>query len=154
MIPAENPIHEVTVTRILDADPERVWDAWTRADLFARWFFTPPFVTPAETVALDVRPGGRWTATQESTEDDTELPFVGEYLEVDAPSRLVLTFEDPANPLNPDREVATVTLLRLADGRTEMTLHQQGHLPAEEYALMAQGYGRFFDNLAELLGEA
>ena len=61
---------------------------------------------------MDVRVGGQWHATQVSEIDDTELPFVGVYREVDEPSRLVFTFEDPGDRSNPNVEVATVTLRR------------------------------------------
>lgn len=55
---------EVTVTRVFDAPRELLWRSWTEPARFARWFFTPPFTTPVETVAMDVRPGGRWRASQ------------------------------------------------------------------------------------------
>ena len=143
---------DVEVTRLLDAPREVVWGAWTTPRLFARWFFTPPFSTPESTVHMDVRPGGRWGATQVSETDDVELPFLGSYREVEPPERLVFTFEDPADRADPNVEVVTVTLLERG-AQTQMTLHQVGHLPAEQYGMMREGYSRFFDNLAELLAD-
>lgn len=140
----------VTVTRTFDAPPEALWRAWTEPDHFAHWFFTPPFATPEDTVAMDVRPGGEWRATQLSAEDGTELPFVGRYREVVEPERLVLTFEDPQGR-DPNVEVVTVTFRDLGRGKSDMTLHQEGHLPPEQYPLLEQGYSRFFDNLASYL---
>lgn len=143
---------DVEVTRLLDAPREAVWDAWTKPSLFAQWFGTPPFVTPVSTVHMDVRPGGHWGATQVSEADDVELPFLGSYREVDPPERLVFTFEDPADRADPNVEVATLTLVD-RDHQTQMTFHQVGHLPAEQYAQLREGYERFFDRLAEVLAQ-
>jgi len=151
-LPDELRAREVTVVRVLDATPEEVWDAWTEPAAFAAWFSTPPFSTPASTVEMDVRVGGQWHATQVSSEDDTELPFAGVYREVEEPTRLVFTFEDVGDRSNPNIEVATVTL-RETDAGTEMTFHQTGHLPPEQYELLAQGYGRFFDQLESYLAQ-
>jgi uncharacterized protein YndB with AHSA1/START domain len=101
-------------------------------------------------VALDVRPGGEWRATQVSTDTGDELPFFGHYREVEEPERLVFTFEDPTGAAQ-DVELGTLTL-RALDGMTEMTFRQAGHLPAEQYPLLAQGYSRFFDRMEEYLG--
>jgi uncharacterized protein YndB with AHSA1/START domain len=137
---------EVTVTRTLEAPRELVWRAWTRPEHFTRWFGTPPFTTPLDRIAMDVRPGGEWRAMQVSS-DGTEMPFIGVYREIAEPERLVFTFDDPQDRSDPRREVVTVTLAE-ADGATEMTLHQEGHLPAEQYVLLQEGYSLFFDRLA------
>lgn len=139
-------LHSARIRRIVDATAEEVWKAWTEPERFAQWFYTAPFETPAETVAMDVRPGGEWRATQVNASSGDELPFLGTYREVDRPRRLVFTFEDPRDRANPDVEVATLTLHEL-DGMTEMTLVQEGHLPEQQYPLLQEGYGRFFDNL-------
>lgn len=141
--------HEVTITRVLDAPRELVWRAWTEPALFAGWFGTPPYAPPEASVAMDVRPGGRWSARQVA-EDGAELPFAGRYVDVVEPERLVFTFEDPADPEDPAVELATLTL-RDVGGQTEMTLDQAGHLPQEQYPLLGQGYSLFFARMADLL---
>jgi uncharacterized protein YndB with AHSA1/START domain len=144
---AGRAVREVSIVRLFDAPRERVWRAWTEPEEFASWFSTPPNTTPASGVAMDVRPGGTWRATQVSSVDGTELPFVGTYREVREPERLVFTFEDPEDRSAPYFETATVTLSAL-DGRTEMAFEQIGHLPEEQYPLLEKGYAGFFDQLA------
>jgi uncharacterized protein YndB with AHSA1/START domain len=141
---------EVTVTRVFDAPRELVWKAWTEPEHFAHWFGTPPYTTPLSTISMDVRPGGRWRATMVSETDGSELPFLGVYREVVEPERLVLAFEDPQDPENPNVEVLTVTFNDLG-GKTEVVAHQAGHMPEEEYPKLAEGYSGFFDRLAEHL---
>lgn len=143
---------EVTVTRVFDAARELVWQAWTTPEQFAAWFGGPPYVTPADRVSMDVRPGGRWQATMVSEEDGSELPFFGEYREVVEPERLVLILGDPSE--DPNVEVLTVTFTDLGDGRTEVVAHQAGHMPQEQYDQLAEGYSSFFDQLAEHLARA
>jgi uncharacterized protein YndB with AHSA1/START domain len=138
----------VSIERRFDAPPDAVWAAWTEPSRFAEWFGTPPFRTPVETVSMDVRPGGRWQATQVSEDGATEMPFLGTYDEVRRPERLVFTFDDPEG----GTEVETATLtLRPSDGGTLMEFSQEGHLPEEQYGLLAEGYCRFFDRLEEHL---
>jgi uncharacterized protein YndB with AHSA1/START domain len=144
---------EVTITRVFDAPRELVWKAWTEPAHFAQWFGTPPYTTPESTVSMDVKPGGAWRATMVHEQDGSELPFRGTYTEVVEPERLVLTFEDVNDPGNQDVEVLTVTFRDLGGNRTEVVAHQAGHMPPEEYQALEQGYGAFFDRLAEHLAE-
>ena len=139
---------EATITRELDAPREEVWECLTTPEGLAQWFGTPPFTTPASRIAMDVRPGGEFRATMVHETDGTELLFVGHYLEVDEPARLVQSLEDPENPANENVELLTYTLADLGGGRTELTYHQVGHLPDEQYPLIEQGVAGFYGRLA------
>jgi uncharacterized protein YndB with AHSA1/START domain len=145
----EAPMAEAIVTRVFDAPREQVWKAFTQPEHFAAWFGTPPYTTPVETVTMDVRPGGAFRATMVHETDRSELPFLGRYVEVEAPERLVQTLEDPEGSANV--ETLTYTLVDLGDGRTEATYHQAGNLPDEQYPLIEQGVNGFWDRLREHL---
>jgi uncharacterized protein YndB with AHSA1/START domain len=138
---------EVTIRRIFDAPRDLVWKAWTEPEHFQHWFGGPPYKTPLETISMDVKPGGRWQATIFSDEDGSELPFRGEYREVEKPERLVLIFEDVMDENNPNVEVLTVTFTDLG-GKTEVVATQSGNMPEEQYKALADGYSTFFDQLA------
>ena len=75
---------------------------------------------------------------------------MGTYLEVTPPTKLVMTFGNPQNPSDPNVETLTVTLKPIGE-TTEVTLHQAGFLPDEQYPKLVQGYGTFMDAMAELL---
>jgi uncharacterized protein YndB with AHSA1/START domain len=141
---------ELTITRVFDAPRELVWRAFTEAEQFAQWFGHPPFATPSEKVSMDVRPGGEWAATQVHQETGRQLPFAGTYREVEEPERLVMVFENVEDRDDPKVEVVTVTFKDLGE-QTEVTLHQAGYLPPEQYKFTKQGYGKFFDQLEKLL---
>ena len=58
---------------------------------------------------MDVRPGGEWRVTMISEVDGTTHPFVGVYREVEEPTRLVFTLDNPHDRRDPKVEVVTVT---------------------------------------------
>lgn len=93
-----------------------------------------------------VREGGRWHLTMFFGPERREIRWKGEYREVVAPERLGFTVSD--EPGEDSWEVVTVVLTDLGDGRTEMQLQQR----AEMYKAAGDGWGRFFDRLAERPG--
>jgi uncharacterized protein YndB with AHSA1/START domain len=139
----------IAMTRVFDAPRERVWREWTEPERFADWFGGPGCEIPLSTVSMDVRPGGAWRATMYCGDDRREIRWAGEYREVAAPARLVFTVTD--RPEEDARELVTVDLAELADGRTEMRFQQRGALPPEVYRDAERGWGGFFDRIAERL---
>ena len=138
------------VTRVFDAPRERVWREWTEPAAFADWFGGTGAEVPLESVAMDVRPGGAWRATMFAGPDRREIRWWGEYREVDEPARLVLTICDRDG--RAPRELVTVDLADLGDGRTEMRVEQRGGMRPEDYERAKSGWGGFFDRIAERLG--
>jgi uncharacterized protein YndB with AHSA1/START domain len=138
-----------TATRVFDAPRERVWREWTEPDRFADWFGGPDSDVPLSTVSMDVSPGGEWRLTMYSGPGRRESHWNGEYLEVEEPERLVLTVCD--EPGSERKELVTVVLRDLGDGRTEMHFEQRGHMRPEEYDRAKEGWGVFFDRIAERL---
>ena len=142
---------ELTITRSFAAPREAVFDAWTNPEKFAVWFGTDGVDVPAETLSMDVRPGGSWKAVMKLP-DDTSISWVGEYLEVDAPSHLVMTITD--NPADDARGVITVDLAEVGGG-TEMIMSQES--PGFDQGQLDQtaiGYNAFFDVMGTLVAES
>ena len=136
--------HGITIRRVFDVPRERVWQEWTEAERFADWFGGPEAEVPLESVAMDVRPGGGWRATMFAGTDRRVIEWKGEYLEVVAPERLVLTFSDGPDELY---ELVTVVLNDLGSGRTEMLFEQRGHMRPEEYDHAKEGWTVFLDRI-------
>ena len=55
-------IDAIVITRTFDAPPELVWAAWTTPEQFAVWFGGDQVEVPLDSVSMDVRPGGTWSA--------------------------------------------------------------------------------------------
>jgi uncharacterized protein YndB with AHSA1/START domain len=134
---------------VFDAPRERVWREWTEPDRFADWFGGSESEVPLSSVSMDVRPGGTWRATMYSGPGRRESRWIGEYVEVAEPERLVFTVSD--RPGEPGRELVTVVLTDLGDGRTEMLLEQRGAMAPEQYERAKEGWGTFLDRIAERL---
>jgi uncharacterized protein YndB with AHSA1/START domain len=79
---------ELLITRMIDAPREKVYRAWTEAELLRQWFAPLPYTTPSAT--LDVRPGGADVIVMRGP-DGNEFPNAGVYLEVVKNERLVFT---------------------------------------------------------------
>jgi uncharacterized protein YndB with AHSA1/START domain len=147
---AEQPPIGITVTRVFDAPRERLWHEWTEPEAFADWFGGPVSEVPLSTVSMDVRPGGKWRATMFAGPGRQEIQWKGEYLEVVEPERLVFTVSD--QPGDDRYELVSVVLNDLGDGRTEMHFEQRGYMKPEQYDRAKEGWGSFFDRIAERLG--
>jgi uncharacterized protein YndB with AHSA1/START domain len=137
----------ITITRVFDAPRERVWKEWTEPERFSDWFGGPDWKVPLSAVSMDVRPGGSWRLVMFADTGRREIHWKGEYREVVEPERLVFTITDQPGD---DVELITVVLNDLGDGRTEMLFRQSGGmLSPDEYERAGEGWGGFFDRLAE-----
>jgi uncharacterized protein YndB with AHSA1/START domain len=138
------------IIRVFDKPREEVWREWTEPERFADWYGGAATDNPLEAVSMDVRPGGEWRLTMFYGPERREIQWKGEYREVVEPERLVFTVTD--HPDEDARELVTVLLIDLGDGRTEMRMTQTGGgLTPEGYERAAQGWGGFFDRMAERL---
>lgn len=79
---------EVRVLRSLNAPRKHVWDAFTKPELIRRWMLGPPGWT-MPVCEMDVRVGGAYRWRWRSREDGKEFGFVGNFLEVEPPAKLV-----------------------------------------------------------------
>ncbi|NGN40956.1 SRPBCC family protein [Mesorhizobium sp. CGMCC 1.15528] len=79
---------ELVLTRLIDAPREKVFKAWTDAELLKQWFAPLPWTTPA--VEVDVRPGGSSMFVMRDP-DGNDYPNKGVYLEVVESEKLVFT---------------------------------------------------------------
>lgn len=148
------PNHELTLTRLIQATPEKVFRAWTEPALLKRWFAPLPWTVAA--VETDVRPGGAHLIVLRSPEG-TEFPNHGVYLEVSPPGRLVFTdaylrdWEPSAKPF-----ITVVLTFEPVDDQTTRYTARVRHWTAadrEHHEKMGfhQGWGRCADQLTALV---
>ena len=98
---------EFVVTRIFDAPPRMVFEAWTKAELFQLWWAPRSIGVPMLACEMDARTGGGYSVTF-GKDPSQSMTFYGKYLEVTPPSRLVWT-----NDESEDAAVAKVAELAL-----------------------------------------
>jgi uncharacterized protein YndB with AHSA1/START domain len=107
---------DLVMERVFDAPRDLVWKVLTDRDAITRWWGPHGYTTTVE--EMDVRPGGRWRFIQHTTAGE-DVPFKGEYLEVEPPARMVQTFIFDVEPFNKEAAITTLTLEDIG-GRTRM----------------------------------
>jgi uncharacterized protein YndB with AHSA1/START domain len=80
----------ITVTRHIQAPPERVFDAWLDPQMIRRWMFGVLIREEILRVDVDARVGGSFSFLVRR--DGQELDHVGKYFEIDRPQRLVFSW--------------------------------------------------------------
>ena len=150
-----NPTAElsVRVSRFVRAPRERVFEAWIRPELRRKWWGTgrPEGLSVCE---IDARVGGRYCMKQTGSCDespdvgsDYEWIMQGEFLEVDAPRRLVFTWE-VNHPNEPKSDERVTVEFREAEGGTDVTITHEGILSGR----LRDGTERGWTKLLETLG--
>lgn len=120
------------LTMEVPVEPERVFDAWTRAEILVGWF-------PAS-AQMTVTEGGEYRFGW----DGWEAVWSGTYIEVDRPSRLVFTWNPPASAFPEGAYETRVTLtFEDLDGATRLQLEHsgfQGGLEMDSHLESWRGY--------------
>ena len=136
---------ELLVTRTFNGPARIVFEAWTKPELFKRWWAPNSTGVSLLSCEMDVRVGGKYRLAFEPD----AMAFFGTYLEVTPHSRLVWTNEEGGE----GGPVTTVTFEERG-GKTLLVMHEL--YPSKE-ALDAAGTGaadamvEMFAQLDELL---
>lgn len=108
---------ELVVSRTIDGPARLVYEAWTKPELFMRWWV--PKAAPIKLLSceLDVRVGGGYRLVFAAGEQT--MAFFGRYLEVTPCARLVWTNDEDG----PDAGAVTTVTFDERDGKTLVTVH-------------------------------
>lgn len=142
---------DLVLTRVFDASPAKVFEAWTNPDSMKQWFAPHPYTTPV--VETDVRPGGSTLVIMRGP-DGTEIPCPGVYLEVVKNQRLVFTdaFTEAWKPS--EKPFMTVTLtFEDQGGKTRYTARAAHWSVAAREAHEKMGFHEGWSQVAEQLAE-
>jgi len=107
---------ELVVTRTVNGPARLVFEAWTKADLFRRWWVPKSYGLTLLSCDMDVRVGGRYRLV--FSHQGSTMDFFGTYREVTPHSRLVWTNEEADG----GETVTTVTFDENA-GKTLLVVH-------------------------------
>jgi len=109
---------ELVVTRRFDAPARLVFEAWTRPELFKRWWVPKSVGVSLLSCEMDVRTGGRYRLVF-GVDASNSMEFFGRYIEVTPHSRLVWTNDEGAE----GGAITTVTFEE-EGGRTLLVMHE------------------------------
>ena len=123
---------EVVVTRTFDAPARLVFEAWSKPELFEKWWVPSSMGMTLRSCEMDVRTGGKYRLVF-GDDPANSTAFFGKYLEVVANKRIVWTNEEGGG----EGSVTTVTF----EEREGKTLLVMSELYPTKEALDAAGTG-------------
>lgn len=148
----------LTMRRRFQVTADKVFDAWVSPDMMRRWLFT---MDKTNKIAKnEPHVGGSWEIVDHREGKDYRA--IGEYIEMDRPSRLVFTFKMPQFS---DMEDQITVEIMPDDNECEMIFTQVIVVPHEEgwtdqdvekalhdyHSQTEQGWGYMFDGLKQLV---
>jgi uncharacterized protein YndB with AHSA1/START domain len=137
----------LTIVRRIKAPPARVYAAWTRPELMARWW--GPDAGPVLSAEADPRVGGRFRVVFQTLDGETH-DCRGEYQEVEADRKLVFTWEWVTMPER--RSLVTIRLRPVEEGTELNFTHSQFFDEAARDGHQA-GWNGAFEKLDALIAE-
>jgi uncharacterized protein YndB with AHSA1/START domain len=139
---------ELVITRTVNGPVRLVFEAWTKPELFKRWWVPKSFGLSLLSCEMDCRTGGTYRLVFRHG-DSEPMAFTGRYLEVIPPSRIVWTNEE-----SDDGAITTVTFEERGD-KTLVTMHELYPTKEALEACIASGEksctDETFDQLDELI---
>lgn len=138
---------ELVVTRTFNGPARIVFEAWTRPDLFKRWWVPKSCGLTLLSCEMDVRVRGGYRLVFAGNPEP--IAFFGKYLEVTPSARLSWS-----NDESPDGAITTVTFEE-SGGTTRVVVHDlyssKETLDAAIASESTSGFAETFEQLDELL---
>lgn len=162
---AENTMQDsmtknLTITRVISAPVEEVWQAWNESDKVMQWWGPTGFSCPV--ARMDVRAGGVSLVAMRAPKEwgGQDMYNTWTYTAVEQPHRLeyIVHFSDkdgnkvdPATqnlpPGMPGEVPHVVTFTALDDNRTEVTITEHGYTSDQIVELSKAGMNQCFDKM-------
>jgi uncharacterized protein YndB with AHSA1/START domain len=110
---------ELVVTRLFDAPAHLVFEAWTKPELFRKWWMPASFGITFLACEMDARTGGKYRLEfGHPSCSDQSTAFYGRYLEVTPHSKVVWTNEEGG-----DGGAVTTVTFEEQGGQTRVVMH-------------------------------
>ncbi len=138
----------IVLRRTYKASRDRVFDAWTKPEIAAR-FFGPGDVATRD-IKMDVREGGSYSIVMEPPEGE-KLLVRGTYREVRRPERLSMTWSWKEDDPKDEVESLLTLVFNEVDGGTEVVLTHEQLASVESAERHTEGWTAILDQLAAAL---
>lgn len=109
---------ELVVTRTFNAAARIVFEAWSKPEVFTRWWVPKSAGMSLVSCDMDVRTGGAYRLVFRHPAFDQPMAFFGSYKDVTPHKRLVWTNEES------DQGAVTTVTFEESAGKTVVTLHE------------------------------
>ena len=147
--------NEIVINRVFDLPISKVWQAWTEAEQFKKWWGPKDFTCPSS--KMEARVGGKYLSCMRGP-DGKEYWSTGEVKELIPERKLVVTdsFSDEKGniksaseygmPGDWPKELLITVYFEEADGATKLKLRHQG-VPDEMREECIKGWNESLDKL-------
>jgi len=147
--------NEIVINRVFDLPISKVWQAWTEAEQFKKWWGPKDFTCPSS--KMEAKVGGKYLSCMRGP-DGKEYWSTGVVKEFIPERKLVVrdSFSDEKGNIKPasdygmpgdwPKELLLTVYLEEADGATKMKLRHQG-VPEEMREDCMKGWNESFDKL-------
>ena len=132
----------------IKASPDKVYAAWTRPERFVKWF-GPRSGGSLQIDQFDCHVGGKFDVTMLFADGD-RVQMIGMYQTLDAPVKIVLTWQWRESTTLSNETLVTVDLLPTATG-TLLTLTHERFASAGARDDHQEGWGPLLAHLAAIL---
>jgi len=158
VVKAEPGKQDLFITRDFDASRELVFKAFTDPQLYVQWLLGPRKLGLTMTLdKFEPRTGGSWRYIHRD-QAGNEYAFHGSYHEVQAPERIIDTFEFEGMLERGHVSLETARFQELPKGRTRLTIHSVFQSAADREAVlqsgMEEGLNDSFARLEDLLARS
>jgi uncharacterized protein YndB with AHSA1/START domain len=160
--PLPGETHELAIMMIFNAPVEAVWKAWSEPEYLKQWWGPHGFTAPVADV--DFRVGGTSLVAMSSPEFGTfysswmytkivpmeRIEFIHRF--ADETGRILDPVEAGLPMPNgiPSEVPHVITIRQLDDGRTEMTVMEQGYTTAQAVELSRMGLEQSLEKMADM----
>lgn len=110
------------ISRLIQADPMTVFDAWTLPKHLKRW--SAPEGIALENAEVDLRVGGRYRLAMRTAEGKSHTA-VGTYREIVRPTRLVYTWSWEEDDSTTEETLVTVEFNTVGDATEVVLIHER-----------------------------
>jgi len=139
--------HQLDVSRVIDADPQRLFEAWTDPQMIVQWWGAGGITCPTAEVDLSV--GGTYRIANEAP-DGSVMWITGTFSRVEPPAALAYTWAmEPVEPHTPV-SLVEVTFSPQADG-TLVTVRQTEIPSAEAREMHLDGWRGCLEGLERVV---
>ena len=145
MSPANDTVLEIT--RVFDAPPTRVFEAWLDRRQFQSWI--GPEGVACDVQLFEPQVGGRFRLVM-NVADGRAIPVSGVFKSIEPSRRLVLSWGWEGDPL---RQTLITLTFKALGGRTELTLRQEGFGTVESRDGHVRGWTSALGKLEQYLSK-
>lgn len=141
---------ELVVTRLFNGSVRTLFEAWTKPELFQRWWAPKSFCVSIISCDLDVRTGGTYRLVMGHPSSEQPMAFFGRYIEVTPHSRLIWTNDEGGE----GGAITTVTFEEQGDATLVVVRDLYPSKEALDEAIASgstSGWGEQFEQLEEFV---